>query len=95
MPKRDRGKPKSRPPKIPVTSFTSQARDQLIQADLLGLEAGRTRTIEATRGAFSSRALRAGGGSFSSYMLGVKPSGPPKRPKSSKPRKPKKGSRRR
>lgn len=70
--------------KAPITDLTMGARQQLIAADVLSLEATRMRMAQATKGAFGSRSLRAAG-STSNYMIGS--SGPSnlKLPKQSKP----------
>lgn len=71
----------------PITSLSAQARQQLVQADILSLEAGRARLSEATKGIFgTSRPLRTTGTTMANYMLGTtqRQKGVPGRPK--KPR---------
>ncbi len=82
MAKRKKGKRRA-----PVTSATSAARQAIIQADVLGVEANRARTSEATKGAFGPRRLRAAG-SLSQYLIGAPGGSPPRLPKSPRPPRP-------
>lgn len=54
--------------RAPVTSATAQARQAIIQADVLGIAANRARVGGATKGTFGTRSLRAAG-DISSYLL--------------------------
>ena len=73
--------------KIPITSATLAARQSLIQSDVLGLEATRSRGVQETRSPFGGRRLRAAG-SLTDYLVGQGGGSPPPPPGRRKVRKP-------
>lgn len=63
---------KKRKRKANVTALTAQARQQLLQADLLSIEQERSRISAATKGLLGLRSIRASG-STSGYFIGAGP----------------------
>ena len=57
-------------PPIPQSSDAKAARQAIIQADLLGIEADRARLAELSKGSYGGMALRSGGSSIARYRIG-------------------------